>query len=48
MVGAALGTLIGRSVVKKRSADTTTDATSDRVQYRPVLSLQRVGMRVQF
>jgi hypothetical protein len=48
MVGAALGTLIGRSVVKNRSADRTTDAALDRVQYRPVLSLKRVGMRVQF
>ena len=48
MVGAALGTLIGRSVVKNRSFDTTTDAAPDQVQYRPVLSLQRVGMRIQF
>ena len=47
MVGAALGTLIGRSVVDDRSPPSSKRA-ADRVQYRPVLSLGRVGMRVQF
>jgi hypothetical protein len=47
MVGAAVGTLIGRSVVDDRS-DSPSKTAGDRVQYRPVLSLGRVGMRVQF
>lgn len=50
MVGAALGTLIGRSVAHDSAENASSDAATatESVQYRPILSLQRVGMRVQF
>jgi hypothetical protein len=50
LVGAALGTLIGRSVADGLPAEgaSNADAASPGVQYRPVVSTRRVGVQVRF
>jgi hypothetical protein len=50
MVGAALGTLIGRSVAdaSARDAAAPADETARAVRYEPIVSLRRVGVQVHF